>query len=106
MINDQRGISLFETLIAMLIFSIILLGFLKYKSVIEADMYYARQKFEAQQATFQLLDIYPESFNLNLPDNWYYRIDKQRLGFRCKNIIVTITPKMGEELKQSRLYCQ
>lgn len=106
-VNNQTrtGFGLIEVMVAVLLFAIILVGFVNYQQVLLNKYRYLSIKLHANQIAYQLLDSYPQINNQLIPPEWQYSINSKSLNFRCKMVVVSIIPPQQRKIKQQRLFC-
>lgn len=104
--HDQSGLTLFEVLVAILIFAIVILGFLHFQSLLITDMRHAKHRYQAERLAFQLLEVYPAIITVDLPSRWQYHVTESQYNVQCKIVKVRIQPDLGDEIAQVRWFCR
>ncbi|WP_392562753.1 prepilin-type N-terminal cleavage/methylation domain-containing protein [Orbus sturtevantii] len=104
--EKMAGSSLFEVLIATLIICSIMLGLINLQSTLSTNIDLANKKSHAEQMAFQLLDVYPDSIAVKLPNGWQYQVNKTKYNYHCDIVKVIIQPLFGNSISQERLFCQ
>lgn len=101
----MAGFSIIEVLIAALLFSIVLLGFITYQQALITKHHYFSNTLQANQIAFQFLDSYPYIADQLIPNNWQYDMQSILFNNRCKIVIVTIISPNHKKIQQQRLFC-
>nr|WP_091346022.1 prepilin-type N-terminal cleavage/methylation domain-containing protein [Gilliamella sp. ESL0254] len=106
-VNNKNiaGFSLIEVMIAILLFSIIMLGFINYQQALLNKHRYFANYLRANKIAFQLLDNYPYTTNLIIPSGWRYTITSKRYNARCKMMEITVRAPNKQITKQQRFFC-
>lgn len=105
MSDSQKGLSLLEVLISILIINIAMIGFINLYSILCSELERAKNQIKSQRMAFQLLDVYPDSILVNLPSGWHYQVINQPYNQYCYKVKVIIQPNLDETITQERLYC-
>lgn len=103
--NNITGFSIIEVMIASLLFSIILLGFVSYQQALITKHRYFSTTLQANQIAFQLLDSYPYSTVQIAPNDWQYNIQSILFNNQCKMVVVKVTSPNHKQIQQQRLFC-
>lgn len=103
--TPSNGFSLIEVMVATLLFSIMLLGFINYQQVIVKQYHFLSNRLKADKIAFALLDSYPQNADKIIPKGWRYAIQTQPLNTQCKMVLVIITIPNEKEIQQQRLFC-
>lgn len=103
---NTKGFSVIEVLIALLLFSISILGLIEYQQALIARHQTFYTQLKANQLAFQLLDSYPNSATQLVPNGWQYTLYSLDYRPKCKMVFVTITPPHSPRVNQQRLLCQ
>lgn len=106
----QQGFSLPDVLLAVLLFSMTLLGLLRYQQVLLQQLTAHRHQQQAWLLAQSALEGYqwPQSVNslsLNLPQGWQHNWQQQSQGLGCQMVTVTVTPPLGKEARLTRWFC-
>lgn len=102
--NHNDGFSLFELLIAILLFSIVMVGFIQFQTTLTTTMWQAKAKNNAQTIAFEILERYPDTTTIKMPSNWNYQII-QIPYLQCQIVKVTIYTDYMHEINQQRWFC-
>lgn len=100
-----NGFSVIEVMIAILLFSIILLGFINYQQLLLHKHRHWLSTRQANQIAFQLLESYPQIAEPRLPAEWSYNINNLSINNHCKMVFVSITLQQQKKIQQQRLFC-
>lgn len=104
--NYKAGFSILESLIAILLFSIVALGFINFQTAITSTMQQARNKHIAHTIAFEILERYPDITKINLPAYWNYKIITSNYA-QCKIVTVFVQiNNIDEQINQQRWYCR
>lgn len=103
--KDIAGFSLIEVMIATLLFSIIMLGFINYQQALLNKHRYFANYLRANKIAFQLLDSYPYIPNEIIPSGWRYTITSKRYNAQCKMVVITVSAPNKQVVKQQRFFC-
>lgn len=104
--ENQQGLSLFEALIATLMVTVVILGFIHLQSILIDDLERTKKRLKGERAAFQLLEVYPDLIVIDLPKNWTSQLITQSYNQHCKIVKVSINPDLGKVITQERLFCQ
>ncbi|WP_392553249.1 prepilin-type N-terminal cleavage/methylation domain-containing protein [Orbus wheelerorum] len=104
--KQNSGSSLFEVLIAIIMTCTIVLFLINLQSILSANVDLAKKTQHAERTAFQLLDVYPNSISVDLPNGWQYQVTKTRYSHRCDIVKVTIFPLLANNINQERWFCQ
>ncbi|MFQ0997969.1 prepilin-type N-terminal cleavage/methylation domain-containing protein [Gilliamella sp. BG6] len=99
------GFSLIEVMIATLLFSIIMLGFVNYQQALFYKHHYFTNYLRANKIAFQLLDSYPYTTNQIIPSGWHYKLTSKTYNAQCKMVVITVNAPNKQVTKQQRLFC-
>lgn len=100
-----NGFGVIEIMIAILLFSIILLGFINYQQRLLHKHRHWLSTRQANQIAFQLLESYPQITEHRLPAEWSYNINSLSINSHCKMVFVSITLQQQKKIQQQRLFC-
>lgn len=103
--KNITGFSLIEVMIAILLFSIVLIGFVNYQRVLLNKHHNLSNTLQANHFAFQFLDSYPQNVDNILPKYWLYNIENKLFNSHCKMVFVSITPPKQTKIQQQRLFC-
>ncbi|AWH89460.1 prepilin-type N-terminal cleavage/methylation domain-containing protein [Limnobaculum parvum] len=101
----QRGFSLLEVLISMLLFSITIMGLLRYQQVLMAQFNLYADSQYAWRLAAQALDIYPETIEQESKlqsGQWHLNMLTKSMGNGCLKITAQLimAGKQGVELEK------
>ncbi|OCG60323.1 hypothetical protein A9G41_01340 [Gilliamella sp. Nev5-1] len=103
--KNITGFSLIEVMIAILLFSMIMLGFINYQQTLFNKHRYFANNLRANKIAFQLLDSYPYTISQIIPSGWQYNINTQIYNAQCKMVFITIKTSNKQTIQQQRLFC-
>ncbi|OCG15957.1 hypothetical protein A9G24_01010 [Gilliamella sp. App6-5] len=103
--KDIAGFSLIEVIIATLLFSIIMLGFINYQQALFNKHHYFANYLRANKIAFQLLDSYPYIPNEIIPSGWHYKITNKTYNAQCKMVVIMVNAPNKQVAEQQRLFC-
>nr|WP_255475403.1 MULTISPECIES: prepilin-type N-terminal cleavage/methylation domain-containing protein [unclassified Gilliamella] len=106
-VNNKNfaGFSLIEVMIATLLFSIIMLGFINYQQTLLNKHRYFANNLRANKIAFQLLDSYPYTSHKIIPSGWQYKITNKIYNAQCKMVVITVSTPNKQVVKQQRFFC-
>ena len=106
-VNNKHinGFSIIEVMIASLIFSLFLIGFMNIQKKLLDKHHYLKNKLQADQIAFQLLDSYPFVPQHIIPKGWEYSVQRQTYNNQCTLVKVIINTSQNNKSQQQRLFC-
>ncbi|AKJ43081.1 prepilin-type N-terminal cleavage/methylation domain-containing protein [Pragia fontium] len=106
--SSQAGFSLIEVLVAMVLFSITILGLLKYQQVLTAQFSHYADSQSAWRLVAQALDIYPAKIeNDSRLDKGHWQLNTQITPMvnGCNKVTVRVTAPGKIEAVLDRWFC-
>lgn len=106
----QRGVTLPEVLFAALLFSLTLLGLLRYQQVLLQSFqqqWQLRQAWELAHQRLEAFSLQRDGDNSHWPmeNQWQMWLTRQSLTAECEKVSVTVVTPMRQQAQLSRWVC-
>lgn len=109
LVHRQEGFSLIETLVAMLLFSVTVLGLLRYQQTLTSQFHHYANEQKAWRLAAQALDLYP----INVDEDaslaaagWRLSVTDRRLDERCAEVAAAVYGPGRVSVSLERLFCR
>ncbi|SQI36268.1 Tfp pilus assembly protein PilV [Leminorella richardii] len=104
----QQGFSLLETLIAMLLFAITVMGLMRYQQVLTAQFYHYADEQRAWGLAAQALEVYPttiDSEEVFPSGTWRINLIARQRDAYCQEIAAEVKGPHRVNVRLERLFC-
>lgn len=108
-VHRQAGFSLIETLVAMLLFSITVLGLLRYQQALTSQFYHYGNEQKAWRLAAQALELYPVGVDQDAElavAGWRFNVTDRRLDERCNEVAAEVDGPGRVSARLERLFCR
>ncbi|GKX58793.1 prepilin-type N-terminal cleavage/methylation domain-containing protein [Leminorella grimontii] len=105
----QEGFSLIETLVAMLLFSVTVLGLMHYQQALTSQFYHYANEQKAWRLAAQALELYPISVDEDAvlkAAGWRFSVADRWLDERCDEVTAEVSGPGRVSVSLERLFCR
>lgn len=102
--NHHAGFGLIDVLVATLLFSVTLIGLMRYQQVLIFQFHYYAESQHSWRLAHQLLDIYPQS-PPELPAGWHFSTIENQYSSLCKIRTAKVASPKGAKAELMRWHC-
>lgn len=101
--SSESGLSLLEVLYAIMLFSMIVTGLVKFQASLLHHAYIHQDKVNAQQIAFDILERYPDISTIKIKSEWQYDINLQEEVDDIVWVTVKVISPLGAQAIQRRM---
>lgn len=100
----RSGFSLIDTLLAMLLFSMTILGLLGYQKTLLSQSYQQAELQQAWRLAHQMLEVYPETIIIN-DHRWRLILNQRSLNDNCIIVTAQVIGRNRVQAELERIFC-
>lgn len=100
----RSGFSLIDTLLAMLLFSMTILGLLGYQQTLLTQSYQQAERHQAWRLAHQMLEVYPDTIAIN-DQRWRLILNQRSFNGNCIIVSAQAIGRNRVKAELERVFC-